>query len=171
MVPTPQILSTLDIAQFFLDTTKQALIDCSRKEISRAYVAAGQVVWDDCCGLLVVAPERVFRSETFPQEAGGIEICFGGHVAVSLVVLLVRCLPSSGPQGQAPSADDLQTAYAEVLEDAAVVYNAVVGPLPEGWSRANATQVFVGAEGGCVGVETRLIIGIEQDRFAICNPC
>lgn len=168
---TEPVQSSLDIAQWFLDATRQALDDCSRGAISRAYVAAGQVVWDDCCGMLVVAPERVFRSVAFPQEANDREICFGGTVVVSLVVLLVRCIPGASATGAPPSAAVLSAAYSEVMEDAAVVYNAVVGPLPDGWERSNPTQTFVGAEGGCIGVETRVIIGVEQDRFAICVPC
>lgn len=168
---TEPILSTFDVAQWFLDTTKQALEDCSRKEISRSYVAAGQIVWDDCCGLLVVAPERVYRSQEFPQEAGGLEICFGGTIVIPLVVVLVRCVPGLDPKGNPPSANALQVAYTELMGDAAVVYNAVISELPDDWERANPTQTFVGAEGGCIGVETRVVIGVSQDRFAICGPC
>lgn len=168
---TPSILSTLDVAQWLLDTVTVALEDCSRGKISRSYIAVGDIVWDDCCGMLVVAPERVFRSQTFPQEAGDLEICFGGTVAISLVVTLVRCIPGSDPKGNPPSAAALQAAYSEVMGDAAVVYNAVVSDLPDGWVRANPVQSFVGAEAGCIGVETRVIIGVEQDRFAICDPC
>ena len=160
--------STIDVAQWLLDTTAQALDDCGREPISRAYVAAGEVAWDDCCGMLVVAPERVFRSQTFPSQASDEEICFGGFIAVDYVVLLVRCVPVVTNDGRAPSAAALQAAYDELLGDAAVVFNAVASDMPDYWVRTSPAQSFVGANGGCIGVETRVTIGIEQDLFGIC---
>ena len=160
--------STLNVAQWLLSTTQQALIDCGRDDINRAYVAAGDIAWDDCCGMLVVAPERVFRSDNFPNQLVDEEFCFGGYLAVEYVVLLVRCVPTVDERGRAPSQAQLQAAYNTLLGDAAVVYNAVTTDLPDDWVRATPTQTFVGAQGGCIGVETRVVIGIEQDQWAIC---
>lgn len=164
--------STEDIAQWLLATSAQALDDCGRDPVSRAYVAAGEISWDDCCGMLVVAPERVYRSEAFPAEAPDRELCFGGVLAIEFVVLLVRCVPTVDERGRAPSAAALQAAYSELLGDAAVIYNAVVGPMPDYWMRATPSQTFVGAQGGCIAVETRVVLGIEQDKFGVCctNP-
>lgn len=161
-------ISSLDIAEWLLSTTGTALADCGRDPISRAYVAAGQIAWDDCCGMLVVAPERVYRSQTFPAEATDEEICFGGYIAIEYLVLLVRCVPTVDDRGRAPSVADLQAAYDSLLGDAAVVYNAVTSTLPDYWVRSSVSQSFTGAEGGCIGVETRLTIGIEQDQWSIC---
>lgn len=160
--------STLDVAQWLLDTSLHALDDCDRDPISRAYVAAGEIAWDDCCGMLVVAPERVYRSQVFPSESTDEELCFGGYIAVEYVVLLVRCVPTVDDRGRAPSAADLQAAYDSLLGDAAVVFNALTSPLPEYLVRSTVAQSFTGAQGGCIGVESRLVIGFEQDRFAIC---
>lgn len=160
--------SALDVAQWLLATSELALSDCGREPISRSYVAAGDIAWDDCCGMLVVAPERVYRSQTFPAEATDEEICFGGYIAVDYVVLVVRCVPTVTDQGRAPSVSSLQAAYDSILEDAAVIYNAVTGDLPDYWVRSSVAQTFVGAQGGCIGVETRLTIGIEQGRWSIC---
>lgn len=168
---TPQIQSAFDVAQWVLDTVKQALEDCSREAISTAYAGVGEIVWDDCCGSLIVVPERVYRCQTFPQEATDVEICFGGTLAIPISVLLVRCVPQPDDLGNPPPPAVLQAAHKAFLEDAAVVYNAVTSELPDGWQRANVTQSFVGPEGACIGVETRVILGFEQDRFAICLPC
>ena len=170
---TPQTLnfsaSSHDIAAWLLATVQNALVDCDRDPINRAYVAAGQIAWDDCCGMLVVAPERIYKSARFPEQNANEELCWGGYLAVDFLVLLVRCVPVVDDRGRAPSAAALQTAYAELIEDAAVVYNAVIGPMPyEEWERALPTQTFVGAEGGCIAVETRLTIGIPQDTWGVC---
>ena len=161
--------SSGDIAAWLLATVQAALVDCDRDPINRAYVAAGQIAWDDCCGMLVVAPERIFKSARFPEQNANEELCWGGYLAVDFLVLLVRCVPVVDDRGRAPSAAALQAAYAELIEDAAVVYNAVIGPLPYAeWERALPTQTFVGAEGGCIAVETRLTIGIPQDTWGVC---
>ena len=170
---TPQTLgvsgSSHDIAAWLLTTVQDALIACDRDPINRAYVAAGQIAWDDCCGMLVVAPERIYKSARFPEQNANEELCWGGYIAVDFLVLLVRCVPVVDDRGRAPSAAALQTAYQELIEDAAVVYNAVIGPLPyEEWERALPTQTFVGAEGGCIAVETRLTLGIPQDTWGVC---
>lgn len=161
--------SSHDIAAWLLATVQNALVDCDRDPINRAYVAAGQIAWDDCCGMLVVAPERIYKSARFPEQNANEELCWGGYLAVDFLVLLVRCVPVVDDRGRAPSAATLQTAYAELIEDAAVVYNAVISPLPyEEWERALPTQTFVGAEGGCIAVETRLTLGIPQDTWGVC---
>jgi hypothetical protein len=117
--------------------------------------------------MLVVAPERVYRSIAFPAEATERELCFGGSLVVELVVLLVRCVPTVDERGRAPSSERLDDAYRSLLEDAAVVWDSIICcELPGEWERAAVSQTFVGAEGGCVGVETRVVIGLEQSRWA-----
>lgn len=160
--------STVDVSQYFLDTTLASLADCGREPVSTAYVAAGAVAWDDCCGTLIVAPERVYRAQEFPSEFTGLELCDGGVLVIDLVILLLRCVPVVDDRGRAPSAAALQTAYQSLLDDAAIVHNVVTGPIPDYWMRATPTQTFVGAEGGCIGVETRVRIGLEQEQWAIC---
>lgn len=145
---------------------------CDRPAVSRAIVAAGQVAWDDCCGQLVVGPERVYRSSEFPVEDATDEICEGGWIAVSIVVLLVRCVPTVNERGEAPSAAAMNAAYASLLRDAAVVWRSVgVKKLPHDWRRALVAQEFVGEQGACVGVETRLTIGLDDLDWCVeCPP-
>lgn len=157
--------STHTVATHVLCCVQDALTNANRAEVQRAYVAAGAVAWDDCCGMLVVAPERVFRSVTFPVEMTDRELCFGGSLVVELVVLLVRCVPTVDDRGRAPSGHALDAAYRDLLEDAAVVWNAVLCCDNDEWERAAISQTFVGAEGGCVGVETRIVVGLEQSRW------
>jgi hypothetical protein len=161
--------SAHDVAAWLLAQVESALAECDREPLNRAYVAAGQIAWDDCCGMLVVAPERVFRSSTFPVQETNEELCWGGYLTVDLLVLLVRCIPTVDDRGRAPSAAALDAAYTGIIEDAAVVFNAVISAMPNReWMRATPTQTFVGAEGGCIGVETRLTLGIPQNEWALC---
>ncbi len=131
--------------------------------ITTGYVGAGFVAWDDCCGQLVVAPERVYRSERFPVEFAELERCSAGFLVIDVVVLLVRCVPVVDDQGHPPAVAALDGAYAAVLADAATVWQVMAGPLPDNWERAGLNQTFLGAEGGCIGVETRMKVGIDQD--------
>ena len=160
--------SVSDVANWLLTHSLTALADCGRAPISTYYVGSGEVAWDDCCGSLVVTPERVFRSQAFPAEDTEEVICFDGLIAIEFTVLLLRCVPVVDDRGRAPQDSALATAHAELLGDAAVIYNALTGPFPDYWERTNPAQVFVGAQGGCIGVETRLIIGLEQSQFGIC---
>lgn len=163
------VQSPEDIAAYFLAQVEMALADCDREPVNRAYVAAGQIAWDDCCGMLVVAPERVYKSATFPTQNADEELCWGGYLTVDLLVLLVRCVPVIDDRGRAPSASALSTAYQKLIDDGAVVYNAVTAALPDPeWMRALPTQTYSGAEGGCIAVETRFTIGIPQNEWALC---
>lgn len=151
-----------------LEMTSEALEDCGAEPFEQ-YVAAGAIAWDDCCGLLVAAPERVYRAGIFPEE-GTVDInCETGDLVVDVLVLLLRCVPVIDDQGNPPTVAELDAAYQLILRDAAVVWNAVVGELPEGWVRAGVNQAFLGAEGGCIGIETRVTIGLAQSVW--CPDC
>lgn len=163
-------LSAFDIADYFRGEIEAELADCSREPVQRSYVAAGEIAWDDCCGMLVVAPERIYRTSSFPEEDTTEDLCSERNLAVDLVALIVRCVPTVDDRGRAPSAAALQTAYREIIEDGAVVLNAVMAPLPSRWERANVSQTFTGAQGGCIGVETRFTIGTEQPIWTVCCP-
>ena len=163
------VQSPEDVASYFLSQVEMALADCDREPVNRAYVAAGQIAWDDCCGMLVVAPERIYKSATFPTQNADEELCWGGYLTIDLLVLLVRCVPVLDDRGRAPSASALSTAYQRLIDDGAVVYNAVTAALPDReWMRALPTQTYSGAEGGCIAVETRFTIGIPQNEWALC---
>lgn len=161
--------SAADLSEWVLATTLAALEACDRAPITTSYVAAGLAAWDDCCGSLIVAPERIFHSTTFPVEDTGEVICFEGLIAVQFVVILLRCIPVPDSRGNPPSAAQLQAAYSGLMGDAAVVMNALSGDLPDAsWERTTCSQAFVGADGGCIGVETRFTLGIPQQEWTIC---
>jgi len=158
-----------EVCAYVLEKVGTAMIDCDRPEFTTSFIAAGLIAWDDCCGMLVVAPERVFRTATFPLEGADPFGCYQGLVAVSLVVLCVRCVPTLDDEGRPPSAQALGDAYGEVMADAAVAWNALGdGAWPDGWEWANESQSFTGAEGGCIGVETRVTLGLDQEQFCPC---
>ncbi len=160
--------SVHSVATWFLCRVEEELVNANRDEVQRAYVAAGQVAWDDCCGMLVVAPERVYRSQVFPGEFAEREVCDTGWLNVDLVVMLVRCVPTVDDRGRAPSKEALDEAYKRVLEDAGVVWNALqCADLPDDWEKALLSQTFVGADGGCVGVESRMIVGVPQSKWGV----
>ena len=159
------IASSHAVATQLLCCIRDGLVNANRPNIQRAYVAAGSIAWDDCCGMLVVAPERIYRSQTFPTELTGPEDCIGGFIVVDLVAILVRCVPTVDDRGRAPSGHALDAAYKDLLEDAAVAWNSVLCCDWEDWERGSVSQTFVGADGGCVAVETRVTFGLEQQRW------
>lgn len=170
-MPADVIAATaVDVCELWLSRVADALAACPTSEpITASYVAAGSIAWDSCCGLLVVAPERVYRSATFPVEGTTDYVCESAFITIDVVVLLLRCVPTIDDRGIAPAPAVLSASYGSLLADAAVIWNVVVGDLPEGWERASVDQTYVGAAGGCVGVETRLTIGLAQSEW--CPEC
>lgn len=140
---------------------------CGRDAPTTTYPGVGLIAWDDCCGQLVVSPERIYRTQVFPQEDTTDERCSGGTVAVDLLASLVRCVPSPDDRGRAPSATALAAAHKLILDDAAVCWQAMAGSLPDEWERAAISQTFAGNEGGCVAIENRITIGIASELWCI----
>lgn len=161
--------SVAEVCAYFLDEVRQALIDCDRPDLSTWYIGVGEIPMDDCCGLLVVRPETVYRYQAFPAEWGDREFCTTGDIAVSLVIVLARCVPVLDERGRFPSSQSLSDAHGGIMTDAAVIWSRVNGDLPDGWLRSGITQNFVGPLGGCVGVETSFTIGLDQSVFTCCQ--
>lgn len=161
--------TALDVCEIWLSRVRDALEACGSQPLDASYVAAGAVAWDTCCGVLVVAPERTFRSAQFPIEGTTDYECETGFIVVSIVILLLRCISTIDDRGNPPSITTLSAEYQAILNDAAVIWNVATGELPEGWQRAAVDQGYVGAQGGCVGVETRLSIGLAQEAW--CPEC
>lgn len=142
---------------------------CDREPVTVTYPGVGLVAWDDCCGQLVVTPERIYRTMEFPVEDTTDERCYGGTIAVSLLATLVRCVPVPDDSGRPPKPAALAAAHKIVLDDAAVVWRAMSGPLEPDleWERAGLSQSFVGAEGGCIAIESRVTIGVESEQWCL----
>lgn len=146
-----------------------ALDSCGRDPVTTSYPGVGLIAWDDCCGQLVVTPERIYRTQQFPLEDTTDERCSQGTIAVDLLAVLVRCVPTPDAAGNAPSAAELAAAHKAVLDDAAVCWSAMSGPLDPDleWERASLSQQFVGAEGGCIAIESRVTIGVEAAYWCV----
>ncbi len=135
-----------------------------------AYVASGGIVVDSCeGGYLVVAPERVFRFVSpLPTEALPDEQVAG--IGLDVVIRLERCVPVLTEAGDAPTVEEQEAGYREVLADAAVVWSACASDdmvLDGEWERSGIDQLFVGPLGGCSGSETRLTVGVPIDDWCV----
>lgn len=148
----------------------QNALDEAERPVGKTLVAVGGFVVDDCCsGHLAVAPERVWRtSGRWPEEAGADDHCDGNPIAVDLVVRLDRCVPVVQTNGQPPDSAAVEAAHAAILGDAATIWNALASAEiidPDEWERANLSQQFLPADGGCVAVETRVTYGVPSELW------
>ena len=160
-----------ELCEYVQSSILAALDDCGRGAVTTTYPGVGLIAWDDCCGQLVVSPERIYRSDVFPSEATTDERCNAGTIVVDILASLVRCVPVPGDTGRPPTASALSAAHKVILDDAGVVWSAVSAPLPveNEWERSSISQSFAGGEGGCISIETRLTIGVESERW--CGIC
>lgn len=170
--------SPYTVAAAVLAAVHDRLVECEADPVSTQYVAVGQAVWDDPCGQLVVAVERTFRTvDPFPTEAVSDAVCAGNPIGVDVVVLLVRCMPVIDDAGRAPAPSVLDATSASIYRDAAIVWNVLAGfdllgddgfGEPE-WERGNLAQTFTGADGGAIGIESRVTLGVPAHLW--CQEC
>jgi hypothetical protein len=163
------VSSAAELCRYWLDEFLDALTECNRPGVTTSYVGAGLVAFDDCCGLLVVSPEQVFRWTTFPLPETDPERCETGLLGVNVLCTLVRCTPTQTATGRPPAASALNAAYSGLLDDSAVLWSRATGAMPEDWERGGVLQTFVGPGGGCVAVETRFTIGLGQREWVCCG--
>lgn len=142
-------------------------------KMGNAQVAVGGVMAVDCCvGLLVVAPETVFRTShtAFPLPLQFDDVCDDPIIAIGLLVIANRCLTPVDQRGNPPARRKQENSHSVVLKDAATVWKVladdpvlgvdVVGdPL---WLRSGLTQLYTANEGGCYGTETRVTFGVPS---------
>lgn len=157
-----------DVAETILHEVLCAFEECQRPEISTAYVGIGVVPADDCCGTLVVSPERVARADPWPSENPDPDCAW--WLATRFSVTLFRCIPGPGPTGRPPAAAELSRVFQSILDDGAVVWNTVQDRLPDSWVTADLVQEFAGPEGSCVAVITSITIGAQTSNWCICEP-
>ena len=91
-----------ELCEWLRSSIEADLAACGSEPVTTTYSGVGLIAWDDCCGQLVVAPERIFRSVDFPSEDTTDERCYAGSIAVTLLASLVRCVPSPDDRGNAP---------------------------------------------------------------------
>ena len=143
-----------------------AALTACQVEIHSSFVGAGLIAWDDCCGMLVVVPERIYRTAAFPVEGPDADGCYDGLIAMQVTVLWLACMPVLNDQGVPPTAAVLQAAYTDFLNAAAIVWNALDAlPGEWAWESTGLNQTFLGTDGGCIGVETRLTVGLDAETW------
>ncbi|MFD3848190.1 hypothetical protein ACFWVB_20155 [Streptomyces microflavus] len=147
----------------------------------RVCVVPGAVAWDSCedpCGgteaggQLSVSVVRMYPSPqgTFPAEdrtVYGVRSCTLPQVtAVELLVSLLRCVPGPTDEGCPPSCEELAAASKVLHTDMVTVYNALLCCFPTTTQRRRGPvftlgqQRTVGPQGGCVGLEQRITVGL-----------
>ena len=161
------LTSQYEVGEIILARIAGALEAAGRAEVTTSYVGAGQIAWDDCCGQLVVNPERIYRYVEFPNEMTDAEAaCYVGEMALVVSIVLLRCVSVLSDSLEPPSEDSLREDHARIHADATVIWGSVNGSWDEyGWQRAQVSQAFIGAEGGCIAIETRLTLGLGQDDW------
>lgn len=154
------------------------------REVGIATVAVGAIVVDDCCtGLLAVAPERIYQTtDPFPYELiamearHGLRVCEEAPIAVDVSIALFRCVPVFNKAGNGPpDQDEVESVYADLLKDAAIVWGVANGRALLGddgtgeplWLSARLSQTFTPADGGCIGIETRVTLGVGQSGWCL----
>ncbi|WP_405961300.1 hypothetical protein OG235_37200 [Streptomyces sp. NBC_00024] len=152
----------------------------------RTCVVPGTAAWDSCddpCGpsegaggQLTVNVARIYPSSltSFPsqdQTVQGVRGCTPPPItAVELVITLLRCAPTVSEDGCPPSCEELSEASRILHIDEVTVYNALLCCLPQtgGGRRGRkfviGAQRTIGPEGGCVGLEQRVIVALPGCR-------
>lgn len=151
---------------------------------ARACVVPGAPAWDECAdpcgddmvgGQLTVHFARTYASSRFPAEDLEVRGQPGCKppptVAAELVVTLLRCAPTTTEHGCPPSCEELAAAAKVTHIDAVTVYSALECCLPHTGGRRGrrfvmGQQRVIGPEGGCVGVEQRVIVALPG-----CGTC
>lgn len=137
--------------------------------VSRSGMVPGDIVWDACCeGALMVSLPRIYRSETFPEEADGTVgvSCQAPYEVGEYTVSVIRCAPV--PQGQDPAvpAGELDTSAGLLAQDMTETMTGLHQYLC-GLKRDDEVDDFlvnpaetVGPEGDCVGFTLRVRIAL-----------
>lgn len=160
--------SPVAVAEVLLSRVRSALEACpTSTPIVESYVVLGEIVWDECCGILAAAPLRVYNSRLFPQQAIDVTSCDSSQLCVEVAIIALYCAPVIDAQGNVPSIEEMSASFAQTASDAAVIYNDLTGAMPQGWERANVEQTFT-TEGGCVVVDTRITVGLPQMDWCAC---
>lgn len=164
------------IAQQILTCAESALEDSVGGPVEFACVVPGQLAWDACqCGQLAVSSVRTFPSVMFPTEdiaspQARQSHCGHPFLVTEYSVQMIRCAPS--PQGTEMSVpcEALQESARILHDDAMRVRNRVfccLRDLYDSTTHMNkitdflvSGTTFQGPEGGCVGFETRVFVGI-----------
>jgi hypothetical protein len=139
--------------------------------VARSGQVPGEIAWDECCdGMLAVAVPRAYFSEEFPAEAEstiGI-LCQAPYEVGEFTVTVLRCAPVPDGQAVAPTAAELDASAALLLQDMAETMDAVAAVLCSLKASDLISDYLLtpaeaaGPEGGCVGLNLRVLVGLER---------
>lgn len=157
--------SPIAVAEVMMNRALAAIEACPNSlPIHDSFCVIGELVWDECCGVLVGVPLRTFKSATFPQQ--DVSNSTNNLLAVDIDIVLLRCLPVMDTNGNIPSTEELSATFAAASMDAAVIFDTMLNDPPPGWETANIEQTF-DAEGGCIAIDTRLTVGLPQTDWCV----
>jgi hypothetical protein len=138
----------------------------------RSGVVPGAIAWDECdCGMLAVAQNRVFLSDSFPETytaPAGVR-CDAAWEVGEYTVQVIRCAPNPEGQALAPPVAALDASAQEVARDTYEVLKAVSQTLCQMHDASDIADFLLlpltsqGPEGGCVGVEVMFLVGLWRN--------
>lgn len=141
---------------------------------ARNYIVPGALAWDDCtCGLLAIEWQSANYTAVFPNPRPALADGCKPYLALQLLVTALRCAPSPGQNGEAPSGEALGAAAIVNLDD----LEAVLSGTAQAASTLESNHVILeyslgqvspaGPQGGCVGVTQQIHLGFAN-RWGPC---
>lgn len=164
------MLTPQSVCELVLGLVNAELQACGRP-VGTAYVHHGDLAVECCEGVLAVRWERIFKAgRPFPVEAT-VDVQCEILMGIVIVVSVWRCTPVVGERGEAPAPALVQAAAAGLNTDAAAMWRVLASEVlleafdpddDDEVERGPVNQVPVSAQGGCIGVETRVTLGFQE---------
>jgi hypothetical protein len=165
-----------DIAVALKEETERRLRRTVGGIPERSCVYPGAVAWDECqCGQLSVTILQTWPATTFPGDpatgSATLGSCAVPYVSAQLVIQVARCAPNPDNAGRVSCAD-LEQGARMLAEDAMAIREAAFCGLQFLKDRDDdfivRGQVTIGPEGGCMGVEQSVVVGVMVGCQADC---
>lgn len=139
----------------------------------RVAIVPGAIAWDDCseqCGQLALSLNRFFLADQFPIELTTTSGAQTGAILVADVsIQIIRCAPGvQGGSSLAPAIGALEASAKTVLDDAYAILCSTMTELQDLLDQQQIfdylvrQQLVMGPEGGCVGSELLVAIGLTR---------
>lgn len=165
-----------DVATALRQEAERRLASTVGGRPDRSCVVPGAVAWDACeCGQLSVSVIQSWPAVAFPGDpqtgSATLSACQAPYLVADLLVQVARCAPNPDGSGSV-SCPALERGALIVAEDGAAIREACFCGLQFLKDRDDdfivRGQITVGPEGGCMGVEQRVTIGILVGCQADC---
>lgn len=138
----------------------------------RVAIVPGAIAWDDCsekCGQLALSLSRFFLADQFPIELTTTSGAQTGAILVADVsIQIIRCAPEPQGNALAPAVSALEASAKTVLDDAYAILCSTMTELQDLLDQQQIfdylvrQQLVMGPEGGCVGSELLVAIGLAR---------